>query len=45
MRNGKIVQVGTHEELLGKPDLYRRMYMRQMGLESLDEALSGSKES
>ena len=45
MRNGKILQVGTHEELLGKPDLYRRMYMRQMGLESLDEALSDSKES
>jgi ABC-type multidrug transport system fused ATPase/permease subunit len=39
MRMGKIIQVGTHEQLLATPDLYRRMYMRQMGLEVLDEAL------
>jgi len=39
MQSGKIVQTGMHEELLAKPGLYRRMYMRQMGME-LDAALS-----
>ena len=40
LQNGKIIQVGAHKELLAKPGLYRRMYMRQMGLEALDEAIS-----
>ena len=31
MEKGSIVQTGTHKGLLGKPGLYRRMYMRQMG--------------
>ncbi len=38
MQKGRIAQVGTHEELLATPGLYRRMYMRQMGLENLDAA-------
>ncbi len=33
MRKGRIEQTGTHEELLARPGLYRRLYMRQMGLE------------
>jgi ABC-type multidrug transport system fused ATPase/permease subunit len=40
MQEGKLVQIGTHEELLATPGLYRRMYMRQMGMEELDSALS-----
>ena len=40
MQEGKVLQVGTHEELLATPELYRRMYMRQMGMEELDSALS-----
>jgi ATP-binding cassette subfamily B protein len=32
MRKGQIVETGTHEELLAHAGLYRRMYMRQMGL-------------
>lgn len=36
MQNGKIAQVGRHEELLATAGLYRRMYMRQMGMEELD---------
>ena len=36
MQAGKIAQIGTHEELLATPGLYRRMYMRQMGIEKLD---------
>ncbi len=39
MREGKAVQVGKHEELLAAPGLYRRMYMRQMGLDQLEAAL------
>ena len=35
MQNGKIVQTGSHEGLLAEPGLYRRMYMRQMGMEDL----------
>jgi hypothetical protein len=27
------MQAGSHEELLAVPGLYRRMYMRQMGLD------------
>jgi len=34
MQRGGIVQTGTHEELLACPGVYRRTYMRQMGLES-----------
>ena len=41
MQNGKIMQTGTHAELLAAPGLYRRMYMRQMGMEELDAASSG----
>lgn len=44
MQRGRIVQVGTHEELLAIPALYRRMYMRQMGLEELDAALSDEED-
>ena len=36
MRAGGIEEAGTHEELLAKPGVYRRMYMRQMGLEEVD---------
>jgi len=35
MRRGRIEQVGTHAELLAAPGTYRRMYMRQMGLDSV----------
>jgi len=41
MQNGKIVQTGAHAELLAVTGLYRRMYMRQMGMEELDAASSG----
>jgi ABC-type multidrug transport system fused ATPase/permease subunit len=41
MQEGKVVQVGAHEELLALPGLYRRMYMRQMGLGELEAALDG----
>ena len=40
MQKGEIIQVGTHTELLAVPGLYRRMYMRQMGMEQLDAALA-----
>jgi ATP-binding cassette subfamily B protein len=40
MQNGKVSQIGAHEELLATPGMYRRMYMRQMGMEELDAALS-----
>lgn len=42
MQKGGIVQVGGHRELLAVPGLYRRMYMREMGLEKLDEVLAQS---
>jgi ATP-binding cassette subfamily B protein len=32
MRKGRIVETGTHHQLLAQPGLYRRMYMRQMGI-------------
>ena len=35
MRKGRLIQMGTHQELLAVPDVYRRMYMRQMGMEDL----------
>ena len=35
MRKGTVEQVGTHDELIAQPGLYRRMYRRQMGT-SLD---------
>jgi hypothetical protein len=41
MQNGKIVQIGAHAELLAVPGLYRRMYMRQMGMEELDATIDG----
>ena len=37
MRTGTVVQVGTHENLLAAPGLYRRMYMRQMGMDAVDD--------
>jgi ABC-type multidrug transport system fused ATPase/permease subunit len=39
MQKGKIFQTGTHAALLAEPGLYRRMYMRQMGIEKLEETL------
>lgn len=39
MQQGEVAQVGTHTELLAVPGLYRRMYMRQMGMAQLDAAL------
>jgi ABC-type multidrug transport system fused ATPase/permease subunit len=36
MQRGGIVQVGSHDDLLAVPGLYRRMYMRYMGIEELD---------
>jgi len=35
MREGRVEQVGAHAELLAAPGTYRRMYMRQMGLDSV----------
>jgi ABC-type multidrug transport system fused ATPase/permease subunit len=37
MRKGQVIEMGTHAELLGRPGLYRRMYIRQMGLEALED--------
>jgi len=45
MQNGKVSQIGAHEELLARPGLYRRMYMRQMGMEELDAALDNDQAS
>jgi ATP-binding cassette subfamily B protein len=39
MQGGKVIQIGAHEELLAEPGLYRRMYMRQMGLDELEALL------
>ena len=36
MQRGKVIQKGTHQELLAVPGVYRRMYMRQMGLDDSD---------
>ncbi|MFP4058035.1 MAG: ABC transporter ATP-binding protein [Candidatus Brocadiia bacterium] len=36
MGRGTVIQMGTHQELLDTPGLYRRMYMRQMGIEDLE---------
>ena len=33
MRQGRVEQTGTHDDLLARPGLYRRMYLRQMGQE------------
>jgi ABC-type multidrug transport system fused ATPase/permease subunit len=35
MQKGSVVLTGTHAELLATPGVYRRMYMRQMGLDAL----------
>ena len=32
MQRGDVVDQGTHAELLSRPGVYRRMYMRQAGL-------------
>ena len=45
MQEGKVVQTGSHEELLATPGLYRRMYMQQMGMEELDAALDNNQAS
>ena len=36
MQRGKVIQTGTHQGLLAVPSVYRRMYMRQMGLDESD---------
>lgn len=33
LQKGTVVQTGTHASLLDQPGVYRRMYMRQMGLD------------
>lgn len=38
LQQGSVVQTGTHDGLLSVPGVYRRMYMRQMGM---DEPLPG----
>ncbi|MBD3181757.1 ATP-binding cassette domain-containing protein [Candidatus Poribacteria bacterium] len=40
MQEGKVIQTGSHKELLASPGLYRRMYMRQMGLEEAEVSLN-----
>ena len=35
MSNGRVEQVGSHSELLSVPGIYRRMYMRQVGMEDV----------
>jgi ABC-type multidrug transport system fused ATPase/permease subunit len=37
MRHGKVHQMGTHEELLAAPGTYRRMFMREMGMDAAPE--------
>ena len=37
MQKGRLVQTGTHPGLLQEPGVYRRLYMRQMGLDESDE--------
>ena len=37
LQRGKIMEKGTYRELLSSPGLFRRMYMRQMGIEKIDE--------
>ena len=32
MQRGRVIQTGTHEELMAVPGVYRRMYMRQMDI-------------
>ena len=36
MQKGSIAETGTHEELLARPGIYRRMFLRQMGIEAAD---------
>jgi len=46
MQRGRILQTGTHEALLAVPGVYRRMYMRQMGMaEAEPEPDEGRTES
>jgi ATP-binding cassette subfamily B protein len=37
MQRGRVIQTGTHLELLAAAGVYRRMYMRQMGMEALPD--------
>ena len=37
MQRGDVVEQGTHEELLSRPGVYRRMYMRQTGQDLPDQ--------
>ncbi len=37
MQKGRVVQTGAHRNLLQEPGVYRRLYMRQMGLEGMDD--------
>jgi subfamily B ATP-binding cassette protein MsbA len=34
MDDGRIVECGTHDDLIGRPGLYRRLYEKQYGLET-----------
>ena len=43
MRQGKVVQTGTHDDLLAVPGTYRRMYMRQMGIDDHLEEIAESE--
>ena len=44
LNKGKIVERGTHEELVSKDGLYAKMYQSQMREEYTHEALKNNKE-
>ncbi|MFO8007244.1 MAG: ABC transporter ATP-binding protein [Candidatus Brocadiia bacterium] len=43
MRQGRIEEQGTFEELMGRPGLFRRMYSRQMGIDPRQWTAGGSQ--